>query len=51
MIHHKINEDANLADIFSFNGRLSNIDEVKRNGWKIEPIEKICLEVATEELG
>lgn len=51
LIHHKINEDANLADIFSFNGRLSNIDEVKRNGWKIEPIEKICLEVATEELG
>jgi hypothetical protein len=41
LVHRKINQNANLLEVFSFNGRLSNIDEVKRNGWEIEPIEKV----------
>lgn len=41
LIHHKVYEDANLADVFSFDGRLFNINELKQKGWGIEEIDKL----------
>lgn len=50
LIHRKITKGDNLEDAFSFDGRLTNIDEVKRNGWEIEHIEKVSVGDVAEEL-
>lgn len=51
LIHRQITKGANLKNIFTFDGGLANIDEVKRNGWKIEPIKKVSVGDVEEELG
>lgn len=40
LIHRKIKCGDNLKDIFSFDGGLGNIEQVKKNGWNVELINK-----------
>jgi hypothetical protein len=40
LIHQKIESGKNLKDIFSFDGSLDNIEQVKKNGWDVELINK-----------
>jgi len=35
LIHRKIKKGENLNDIFSFDESLKNIDQIKKNGWKV----------------
>ncbi|MDI6049410.1 hypothetical protein QLS31_06180 [Flavobacterium sp. XS2P24] len=51
LINRKIKKGDNLMDIFLFDGSLADINEVKRNGWEIEPIEKVTMCNVEEELG
>ena len=43
LISRKIKKGDNLMDIFSFDGSLADINEVRRNGWEIEKIEKVSV--------
>jgi hypothetical protein len=38
LIHRKIKSGDNLKDIFSFDGSLDNIEQVKKNGWVVETL-------------
>lgn len=38
LIYQKIKCEDNLKSIFSFDGSLDNIEQVKKNGWEVEPI-------------
>lgn len=40
LIHREIKSDDNLKHIFSFYGSLGNIEQVKKNGWDVELINK-----------
>jgi hypothetical protein len=50
LIHRQINKDSILKNIFSFEESLTNINEVKKNGWKIEETDKISTGGVEEEL-
>lgn len=43
LIHRRINHVDNLVDVFNFDGSVEDINEVKRNGWEIELIEKVSV--------
>ena len=43
LIHRRINQVANLVDVFNFDGSVEDINEVKRNGWEVELIEKVSV--------
>lgn len=39
LIHRKIKCGDNLKSVFSFDGSLSIIEQLKKNGWDVEPVE------------
>lgn len=36
LIHKKIKKDTNLKSVFSFDGSLGTIEQIKKNGWDVE---------------
>jgi len=39
LIHRKIKSVNNLKDLFSFDGSLGNLEQIKKNGWVVEYLE------------